>query len=139
MDNSNSHLGSALEKELEDLLKPFLQEHDYISDPSKDEPTFNYKSCIARLVMHALLLQDRNKEIPCGHSKGDLWKEQHADAIEYCTICRLHDEIEGAEKDASKWRSAVENALGLEPDEVNHTPEWAEEIITNIREIGNRK
>ncbi len=135
----NNCLDSALEKKLEDLLKPFLQERDYIYDPSRDEPIFNYEACIKRLVNYTLLLQDRNKEIACGHSKSDLWKEQHADAKEYCTICRLHDEIEDAEKYASKWRSAVENALGLEPDEVNHTPEWAEEIILNIREIGNSK
>jgi len=129
----------SLEKKLEDLLKPFLQERDYTYDPSMDEPIFNYEICIKRLVNYTLLLQDKNREIPCGHSKGDLWKEQHADAIEYCTICRLHDEIEDAEEEANKWRAAIENALGLEIDEVNHTPEWAEEIILNLREIGNRK
>lgn len=35
------------------------------------------------------------------------------------------------------WREALEDALGLEPDAENHTPEWAFETVRAIREIGN--
>jgi len=54
-----------------------------------------------------------------------------------CPIPKIPKKRTG--EDVNKWKSAIENALVLEADEVNHTPEWAEEIIINIREIGNRK
>jgi hypothetical protein len=38
--------------------------------------------------------------IPCGHTRGDLWSEQHATAQPYCTVCRLHTECEEAATDA---------------------------------------
>ena len=37
-----------------------------------------------------------------------------------------------------RWRESIEKALGVEADAENHTPEWAEEIVLKIREIGNR-
>lgn len=36
------------------------------------------------------------------------------------------------------WREALERALGLQSDDKNHTPEWAERLVREIREIGNR-
>jgi hypothetical protein len=36
-----------------------------------------------------------------------------------------------------QWRDAVERALGVEPDSVNHTPAWAYERVLAKREIGN--
>lgn len=100
---------------------------------------FDYTVCIKRVVSELIKQRDLNSKIACGHSKKDLWKECHSDSIEYCTICRLHQEIEENEIKANNWRHAVESALGLESDEVNHTPEWAFDIILKIREIGNRK
>jgi len=135
----NDCLNKSLEDELADILSPFAQESDYINDPWRAEPVFDYTTCIKRVVATLSRLQDQNREIACGHTKGDLWKEQHAKAKEYCTVCRLHDEIEDAKATADKYRIAIETALGLEPDEINHTPEWAEEIILQIREIGNKK
>ncbi len=99
----NDCLDSALEKELEDLLHPFVQESDYVSDPWRAEPVFDYTTCIRRVVASLLEQQDRNKE------------------------------------EVVKWQRAVEDALGLEHDSENHTPEWAYNIILQIREIGNRK
>ncbi len=135
----NDCLDESLEKELESLLALFVQESDYISDPWRAEPVFNYTACIKRVVASLLKQQDLNREIACGHSKGDLWTEPHANAKPYCTICKLYDEIEGNAAAAVKWRETVESALGLEPDPENHTPEWAHEVILNIREIGNKK
>jgi hypothetical protein len=135
----NDCLDSSLEKELADLLKPFTQESDYISDPWRAEPVFDYVACIRRVVDSLSRAQDSNREIACGHTKSDLWKEQHANAKEYCTVCRLHQHIEDAQAETDKWRTAVEDALGLEHDKENHTPEWAHDIILQIREIGNRK
>lgn len=129
----NDCLESSLEKEMEDLLQPFIQESDYIYG------NFDYKACIRRVVDSLVRAQDRNREIACGHTKGDLWKEQHANAKEYCTVCRLHQDIEDAQTETAKWRTAVEDALGLEHDDENHTPEWAHDIILQVREIGNRK
>ncbi len=43
------------------------------------------------------------------------------------------------EHGGSQWRQALEWALGLEPDPINHTPEWAREVVREIREIGNRR
>lgn len=37
-----------------------------------------------------------------------------------------------------RWLNAIETALGLEHDPVNHTSEWAHDLIREIREIGNR-
>jgi len=135
----NDCLDESLEKELAELLAPFVQESDYISDPWRAEPVFNYTACIKRVVASLLKQQELNQEIACGHSKGDLWTELHANAKPYCTICRLYEEIEGNAAAAVKWRETVESALGIEPDPENHTPEWAYEIILNIREIGNKK
>jgi len=54
--------------------------------------------------------------------------------------CPVHGEQkESAEHCSSEWREALEWALGLEADVQNHTPEWARELIREIREIGNRK
>lgn len=36
-----------------------------------------------------------------------------------------------------QWRDAIERALGVEPDPVEHTPAWAHERVLTIREIGN--
>jgi hypothetical protein len=135
----NDCLDDALEKELEDLLKPFVQESDFVHDAWRPDPVFNYTACIKRVVAELSKLKDLNKEIACGHSKADLWKESHAKAQEYCTVCRLHDEIEENSALAEEWRVAVEDALGLESDPENHTPEWAGEVILKIREIGNQK
>jgi hypothetical protein len=43
------------------------------------------------------------------------------------------------EAHGSEWRTALEWALGLEPDAENHTPEWAASLVREIREIGNRR
>jgi hypothetical protein len=43
------------------------------------------------------------------------------------------------EAHGSEWRTALEWALGLEPDAENHTPEWAANLVREIREIGNRR
>lgn len=138
----NDRLDEALEKELEELLKPFVQESDYLVYAfrnSRYEPVFDYTACIKRVVASLLKQQERNKEIACGHTKADLWKELHIDAEEYCTVCRLHDEIKEATDSSTEWRESVEKALGLEADPENHTPEWAHDIILTIREIGNKK
>ena len=135
----NDMLDESLENELKELLQPFVQESDYFSDPWRPSPVFDYTVCIKRVVSELIKQRDLNSKIACGHSKKDLWKECHSDSIEYCTICRLHQEIEENEIKANNWRHAVESALGLESDEVNHTPEWAFDIILKIREIGNRK
>ena len=135
----NDRLDEALEKELEELLKPFVQESDYVSDAWRPDPVFDYTSCIKRVVASLLKQQERNKKIACGHTKADLWKELHIDAEEYCTVCRLHDEIEEATDSATKWREFVEKALGVEANPENHTPEWAYDVILTIREIGNKK
>ena len=37
----------------------------------------------------------------------------------------------------SVWRSMIEDALGLEPDVVNHDLAWAWEAIRIAREVGN--
>jgi hypothetical protein len=37
------------------------------------------------------------------------------------------------------WRTAVEEALGVEYDYENHTPAWAREVVRNVREIGNKR
>ena len=39
--------------------------------------------------------------------------------------------------DGREWRDAVERALGVEPDSVEHTPSWAYERVLAKREIGN--
>lgn len=39
---------------------------------------------------------------------------------------------------ATAWRHAIEEALGLEPDAANHTPEWALDVVRGARELGNR-
>lgn len=135
----NDCLDESLEKELEELLKPFVQESDYVKDAWRPDPVFDYTACIKRVVASLLKQQDQNKEIACGHSKADLWKELHVNAEEYCTVCRLHDEIEEATDSATKWRESVEKALGLEADPENHTPDWAYDTILTIREIGNKK
>ena len=36
-----------------------------------------------------------------------------------------------------QWRTAVERALGVEPDPIEHTPAWAYERVLAKREIGN--
>jgi hypothetical protein len=132
----NDCLDSTLEKELADLLQPFTQESDYVSDPWRAEPVFDYAACIRRVVASLSRLQDQNREIACGHTKSDLWREQHAGAQEYCTICRLHQDYEDAQAEATKWQRSIEDALGLDYDE-SHTAEWAHDIILKIREIGN--
>lgn len=135
----NDCLDESLEKELEELLKPFVQESDYVNDAWRPDPVFDYTACIKRVVASLLKHQERNKKIACGHTKADLWKELHVNAKEYCTVCRLHDEIEEATDSATEWRESVEKALGLEADPENHTPEWAHNVILTIREIGNKK
>lgn len=37
----------------------------------------------------------------------------------------------------SQWREAVESALGLESDPINHDLNWLYKIILSLREIGN--
>jgi len=51
----------------------------------------------------------------------------------------LKYKVEKAEQSNIEWRETIENALGLEPDPVNHDKQWAYDIILNIREIGNGK
>lgn len=38
-----------------------------------------------------------------------------------------------------EWRAAIEDALGVESDRMNHTPDWARSLVRKIREIGNRQ
>ena len=80
-----------------------------------------------------------NENLVCGHHKSNLWVESFAGAQSYCVVCSLHEELDLSKKEVEKWRNAVEDALGLERDDENHTPEWAQEIILVIREIGNKK
>jgi hypothetical protein len=51
----------------------------------------------------------------------------------------LKYKLEKAEQSNTEWRETIENALGLEPDPVNHDKQWAYDIILTVREIGNRK
>lgn len=45
----------------------------------------------------------------------------------------------GQREAGEQWRLALEWALGLEPDPDNHTPEWAAELVRELREIGNEE
>ena len=38
-----------------------------------------------------------------------------------------------------EWRTSIEQALGVESGETNHTPEWAYNRFLEMREIGNKK
>ena len=83
-------------KELEDILSPFVEEGDYVTEPGADEPTFNYARCLKRVVTELARLKDLNREIACGHTKGDLYKSYSPDAKEYCLICEMQNQIESA-------------------------------------------
>lgn len=135
----NDLLGKEEESEFEEILNSFIEESDYTYDVWRSESVFDYKKCVKRVVAELKQLKEEKVKIACGHTKGDLWTELHPKAQKYCTICRLHDEIDDADSQSIKWRNAVEGALGLEPDPINHNPEWAQEIILKIREIGNKK
>lgn len=81
-------------KELESILSPFVEESDYITEPGVEEPTFNYTRCLKRVVAELSRLKDLNREIACGHTKGDLYKSYSPDAKEYCLICEMQNQIE---------------------------------------------
>jgi len=38
---------------------------------------------------------------------------------------------------ANSWRIAVEKALGVQPDPVNHDQDWAHRTVLGLRELGN--
>ena len=52
---------------------------------------------------------------------------------------RLHDQITESKIDVLEWRTSIEQALGVESGETNHTPEWAYNRFLEMREIGNKK
>ena len=66
---------------------------------------------------------------------------QHGTAWDvHCCNCHsgfIFDQNHQCLPSADDWRTAIESALGVEPDIENHTPAWAFELVRTIREIGN--
>jgi len=52
-------------------------------------------------------------------------------------ITTLLSQVDRFAPDASSWRIAVEKALGVQPDPVNHDQDWAHRAVLGLRELGN--
>lgn len=58
----NDALDKNLEDEMEELLKPFVQEGDFVFDSWRSEKVFDYKKCIKRVVAELVEIKLSYKE-----------------------------------------------------------------------------